>query len=109
MHKEILDFIKVIRESFHDSVIVYRFGACYQFYKILKHIFPEARAYFDDEDKDHILTKIGGRFYEVKGEYLNPKKTTLLSKKDHERWEAMSFGQDTEYMVSKYRKTIKID
>ena len=44
-HKKILDFIKVIRGSFHDSCIVYSYGGCYGFYKILKHTFPTAKPY----------------------------------------------------------------
>lgn len=56
--------IKAIRESFGSSIAVYRFGNCYQFYEILKVIFPEAEAFYDG---NHVWTKIDGIFYDIKG------------------------------------------
>lgn len=60
----ILNFIKVIRESFGSSIAVYRFGNCYQFYEILKSIFPEAEAF---ESGGHVFTKINDEFYDIRG------------------------------------------
>lgn len=107
-HEKIINFIKVIRHSFHDSLIVYRFGGCYGLYQILKHIFPEAVAYFPDDDCDHIITKIGSHFYEIKGErYIKEGyKPTKLDKEDHEHWEEVAYGQRLEEMLLKFNKEI---
>lgn len=58
-------FIKTIRESFQSSTAVYTCGCCYQFYEILKVVFPEAEPYYDG---NHVWTKIDGKFYDIKGE-----------------------------------------
>jgi hypothetical protein len=62
---KVVDFIKTIRESFGASIAVYRFGNCYQFYEILKSVFPEAEAFYDG---NHVWTKIDGKFYDILGE-----------------------------------------
>lgn len=105
-HKQVMAFIAVVRGSFHDSAIVYRYGGCFGLYQILRHIFPEAEAYFSDEKYDHILTKIGPRYYEIKGEeHVRAKSPPVkLSKLDHEHWEVVSNGQRLELMLNKYRE-----
>ena len=57
-------FIKTIRESFGASITIYTMGNCYQFYEILKVVFPTAVAY---ESGGHVFTKIGSKFYDIKG------------------------------------------
>ena len=58
-------FIAKIRDSFVGSQQVYTEGSCYHFYLILKEVFPDAEAYYDQE---HIITKIGDKFYDITGE-----------------------------------------
>lgn len=70
METNVLDFITTIRESFDESTKVYIHGGCYHFYKILKCVFPSAVAYYD---MDHIITKIGDKYYDINGEYTNLK------------------------------------
>lgn len=65
MEEEIIEFIRLIRDSFIGSDIVYTQGSCYKFFKILKSRFPESKAYYDSE---HVITKIGGKFYDITGE-----------------------------------------
>lgn len=113
-HKEVMDFIRVIRESFLDAALVYRYGGCYGFYKILKHRFPSAIAYYDDNHKDHILSKINGRFYDITGEvdcvvckqhyWENPIKLTEI---DHEHWGPVAMMQRIEFMVAKHDSNAK--
>lgn len=64
MEEKILSIIKAIRESFGGSVGIYTQGNCYQFYEILKTIFPEAEAY---ETGGHVYTKIDDQFYDIRG------------------------------------------
>lgn len=66
MEDKILNIIKAIRESFGASISIYTMGNCYQFYEILKSIFPEAIAY---RSGGHVFTKIGDKFYDIKGQY----------------------------------------
>jgi len=61
----IIEFIKIIRESFVGAETVYTKGSCYQFYRILKQVFPQAVAYYD---VSHVITDIDGRFYDITGE-----------------------------------------
>lgn len=60
-----LKLISEIRNSFADSVYVYTNGSCWEFYKILKCVYPEAEAYYNS---DHVITKINGKFYDITGE-----------------------------------------
>ena len=56
-----LDFINTIRKSAPElQTKIFTHGACYQFYKILKYLFPNAEAYYDGT---HVITKIGKKFY----------------------------------------------
>ena len=64
--ENILNIISEIRSSFGSSVAVYRYGNCYQFYEILKAIFPEAKAYYSG---GHVWTKINGQFYDIMGKH----------------------------------------
>jgi hypothetical protein len=57
--------VKSIRDSFVGAEFLYTHGSCYQFYLILKSIIPNAEAYYDS---DHVITKIGERFYDITGE-----------------------------------------
>lgn len=107
-HKNIVAVCKVIRESFHDSVLVYRYGGCYGFYQILKHFFPTAQPL--QEDDQHILTKIGSRYYDIKGEQFpcecgkDCPKLTSLTPTLVEYWENCSYGQRLESMLAKYKE-----
>lgn len=108
MHKKVLSFIKVLRRSFPDCSIVFRFGACYSLYLILKEVFPSAKAYFDDKERDHILTCIEGRYYDIQGETLKEiEGISPLTEKDHEEWESVADGQRVEYMLKKYYEKCK--
>lgn len=62
---QILNIITNIRESFYGSIFVYTNGSCYQFFKILNSIYPEAEACFKD---NHIVSKIDGKYYDINGE-----------------------------------------
>lgn len=110
-HKKILSLLKTIRYSFHDAPIVYTRGGCYGLYQILKEVFPSAQAYFDDKDEEHILTRIGDRYYDMNGEYpfKHTEKSELipLKEKDHEFWKSVASGQRLEVMLAKYQRYCK--
>lgn len=103
-HKQILSFIAVVRKSFHDASIIYKWGACYGFYKILKQLYPKAEAYFDDKEKGHIITKIGNNYYHIDGIYpLEKDEPIKLTQNDHEYWETVGDGQRVEWIMAKYQ------
>lgn len=110
-HRQVIAFIRTIRESFPDAAIVYQYGACYGFFTILKSVYPNAQCYFTDSEQDHVITKIQNRFYDIKGEY--PFRFTKLSEivklteKDHARWVGVASGQRLELMLAKYASQIK--
>lgn len=109
-HKEIIAFIKVVRDSFPDASIIYTHGGCYSFYKILKHLNDKAEAYMTD-DGNHILTKLGSRYYDIDGEYINrelelPGEVIKVCDRLHDKWEACSSGQRVEFMLAKYNDKI---
>lgn len=58
--------INVIRNSDKYIETIYMKGGCYQFFKILKALYPEALPLIDIE-KDHIVTRINGINYDITG------------------------------------------
>ena len=60
-----VDLISLVRESFYGSEYVYTHGSCYQLFKILAGVFPDARPFYAH---GHIITQINGRFYDITGE-----------------------------------------
>lgn len=64
MEEEILIIIDELRETIHGSIPIFTMGNCYQFYEILKSIFPSAIAYYDG---NHIWTKIEDNYYDIRG------------------------------------------
>ena len=69
-HRKILGIIKTIRESFIGAEYVYTNGSCFQFYLILRRIFPHAIAYYNG---DHVITLINNRMYDITGEIRETK------------------------------------
>ena len=65
LYRQVEEFIAILRDSFIGSQQVYTEGSCYQFYLILKNVFPMAEAYYDTF---HVITKIEERYYDITGE-----------------------------------------
>lgn len=58
--------INAIRRSNPDSEYVYTRGLCFEFFLILRSMFPEANAYYSQEE-GHVWTEIDGKFYDIYG------------------------------------------
>jgi len=69
-----LAFIERVRESFKDSSFVYKNGSCFEFYLILRSVFPGAVAW---TNLDHVWTEIDGRLYDIDGLRLEGKQGLL--------------------------------
>lgn len=72
-----VELIRLIRESFNGSKTVYTSGSCFQFYLILKGVFPDAEPYYDDLQY-HVYTKINDKFYDIYGELVNQTTINIL-------------------------------
>ena len=66
-----LEFINSLRESDGYIRMIYMNGGCYEFYKLLKKMYPDAKAYMVKLDGcsyyNHVLTNIYGFYYDIDG------------------------------------------
>ena len=62
-----LRFINALRQTDKYIEMIYMNGACYQFHLFLKIFFPESKPYISKE-KDHVITKYAGKYYDITGE-----------------------------------------
>jgi len=46
-------------------VNIFTKGSCFNFYLILKQMYPQALAYYNE---DHVITFIDGKYYDITGE-----------------------------------------
>lgn len=67
-HTKILEIITEIRNSHSEMSNIFSKGSCLNFHIILKAIFSNAQAFYNS---DHIITKIGIKYYDINGEVLN--------------------------------------
>jgi len=66
--------ISALNKTDYYIKLIFTRGACYKFYEFLKELFPNAEPYLRKSDKNHVVTKIDEKYYditgEVTGEYL---------------------------------------
>lgn len=67
-------------------------GSCYQFHLFLKNIFPDAKP-FIHKDKDHIVSKIGNKLFDITGIVENENEYSILKKSELEMVEKWSFSR----------------
>lgn len=80
---EVLDIISLIRESSPElQTRIFTEGACYQFYLILKKLFPRAVPFYDG---NHVVTYIGGKCYDITGE-VNATDRHILMELEPKGW-----------------------
>lgn len=58
-------FLSALRELHPDMPRWGLHGGCFRVYLALKQVFPQAEPWYDG---DHVLTKIGETFYDIRGE-----------------------------------------
>ena len=46
---------------------MYTRGGCFEFYNILRSVFPDAEPFYDHHE-GHVYTKIDGKFYDITGQ-----------------------------------------
>lgn len=62
---DILYLIKLIRDSFKNSIEVYTKGSCVKFCMILKYIFPKGKILYDC---NHAIFELNNRYFDISGE-----------------------------------------
>jgi len=67
-------------------------GGCYQFHLFLKNIFTDAIP-FIHKNKDHIVSKIGNKLFDITGIIENENEYYLLKKSELEMVEKWSFSR----------------
>lgn len=58
-------FISILRESHQSQVEIFTKGACLRMHILLRQAYPGAEPFYNI---DHVVTKIGGRFYDIHGD-----------------------------------------
>jgi len=81
LNDNVLNVIKTIRKSHNGTVDIYTNGKCYHFFLILKSIFPLAEAYYDE---NHVITKIGNKYYDITGEVKKEKHISVNKHYSHQ-------------------------
>ncbi len=75
MKEKILEFCRIVRESFPQSQMIYTQGSCYKFHEMLKFIFPNTTPY---NYLGHVISKIGNNYFDVTGEIKPTKEIYCL-------------------------------
>jgi len=87
LHKEVMDTIEFIKQAYkkhggyEDPIEVFREGNCGNFCTFLLEEFGENAipyAIYKDQEVDHIITKIGSKYYDVGGEVTAKSYVTYL-------------------------------
>lgn len=86
-------FIDALRNSDGYIEYIYTEGGCYQFYLLLKLIYPKAIPYINIR-KNHIITKIGEKMYNIRGEFKKYLNYKPLIDKDIKMCEGWSFRKN---------------
>lgn len=76
------NLITAIRNSFPGATTVYTKGACFEFYKILKSVFPDAEPYYDHHE-GHVYTKIDNKYYDIDGRLFDVPDMEYMLKSKH--------------------------
>lgn len=87
----VTDFIAVLRNARPDNEHYYLNGGCWEMFRILRSLWPEAQPFHTWEDiKGHVATKIGEHLYDIRGRIRRPK---LYSPMTCETWPSLR-GKD---------------
>jgi hypothetical protein len=102
-HRDVIKFIKTIRESFIGSADVYTRGSCYHFYEILRIAFIDVEPYYYSK---HIISKINNRFYDITGEIKDKTLSRRKFKKYTGQHELHKCKFDMYKQLEKYKEII---
>lgn len=111
MEQDILKFISLIRNTASKEIVrIFTCGGCYRFYLILKTAFPEAEPYMitdDNENVEHIVSKIGNNFYDIRGKFEEVKGLHIMREKDIKLAETFKYPVIQKSEIEIRKKSIK--
>lgn len=61
------DIISALRDSDLYIKHIFTQGGCYKFFLFIKTIYPDAEPYIDTNNKDHVVVKLFGRMFDIRG------------------------------------------
>jgi hypothetical protein len=107
MDISVLKFIQIIRNSFIGADKVYTNGSCYQFYKILKSVFPQAKGYYN---VDHVITEINGKYYDITGEVKRDNHLLIDEHFSHKKLNKLKFKIEIfdEEIIAEMKEKLKL-
>lgn len=109
------NFLKALRESDFFIRHIYTRGGCYQLYKILKTLWPEAQPYAlgSWDGMSHVATKICGLLWDIDGEVMDGDgEFHLMEPKEMEMAEEWSFSANNDLYLGECpvcKEPIRID
>lgn len=71
---EVLELINALRASDEYIKLIFTEGSCYKFSMFLKKLYPVSIPYINKK-RTHVITRIGGRFYNITGEVSEEERT----------------------------------
>lgn len=74
----VINFLKVLKESFNGAEMVYSQGSCYKLYEILKEL-ENSSTPLINKSGQHIITVINNKAYDINGEVLDFSKFQKLT------------------------------
>lgn len=87
-----LDIINNLSKTDQYIIDIFTMGGCYRFYLFLKALYPISEPYINQK-KNHVITRIGGRFYDINGE-VDYTGYSRLTKRDEIKCKKWSFGKN---------------
>ena len=74
--KALLSLIYSIRSAHKDMQDLFMYGQCYNFYLIVRTIFPEAKCYYS-KSEGHVYIKYKNSFYDIRGKHIRVPKDIM--------------------------------
>lgn len=97
----VTDFLALLREARPDNTHYYLNGGCWELFRILRSLWPEAQPYHTwEEICGHVATKIGPDLYDIRGRIRKPSLYTPMTTTS---WPYLNSGYRPHRWHKKYR------
>lgn len=95
--ENIESFLKALRESDFFIEHIYLNGGCYQLYKVIKTVFPDAKPYMSTYFA-HVCTMVDGKLYDITGrvKVANKNEFRLMTDEEMKEAETWSFAKNND-------------
>lgn len=78
-------FLAELRASHPDMVALFTRGRCYSLFLIMRRVWPQAEAYYSEEE-GHVYVKISGAFFDIRGRHFSvPKDLVRLNHRGRDK------------------------